>query len=250
MPRYKHARKIRGKYSTKAFGRLSVPPENNPVLTLGVDELEAIRLKDIDGLDQQEAAARMGISRATYQRILKSARKKVAAALLKDAVLVVNVRHPYYINCPGCGAGFYSDHGFRRGFCPSCGHGLTFQIRHNKGGDKMKVAFSSSDGKTISAHFGRSRYFVVYEIENGAIVNQETRENPHAKEAGQHHHHEEGHHHHGHGWMQRVLGDCDVVITRGLGQGTYNSLTGLGIEVYVVEEKSMEEVLRKLNLIN
>ncbi|MEN8614273.1 DUF134 domain-containing protein [Dehalogenimonas sp. THU2] len=50
-------------------------------LVLPVEGLEALRLKDLEGLDQAECAAKMGISRATFQRVLAKARKTVAEAL-------------------------------------------------------------------------------------------------------------------------------------------------------------------------
>ena len=46
-------------------------------------ELEAIRLTDLEGLTQEEAAARMGVSRRTFWADLKSARVKLATALVK-----------------------------------------------------------------------------------------------------------------------------------------------------------------------
>lgn len=49
---------------------------------LTLEELEAIRLVDLEGLDQQEAAFNMGVSRKTLWNDLKSARKKVAMALI------------------------------------------------------------------------------------------------------------------------------------------------------------------------
>jgi len=54
---------------------------------LTVDEYEAIRLVDKDGLDQQQAAKRMGISRATCARIVESAHKKVAKALTEGKAI-------------------------------------------------------------------------------------------------------------------------------------------------------------------
>lgn len=56
-------------------------------VTLSVDEAEAIRLKDLEGLEQEEGADRMGVSRPTYQRILVSARLKVADALLNGKAI-------------------------------------------------------------------------------------------------------------------------------------------------------------------
>jgi len=56
--------------------------ENPQEIVLTLDELEAIRLADFEGLYQEEAAQRMGISRPTFGRILENARKKVAEALI------------------------------------------------------------------------------------------------------------------------------------------------------------------------
>lgn len=53
------------------------------------EELEAIKLCDYDGLDQQQAGLCMGVSRGTVQRILASARKKTAEALSQGKALVV-----------------------------------------------------------------------------------------------------------------------------------------------------------------
>jgi predicted DNA-binding protein (UPF0251 family) len=54
-----------------------------------LDELEALRLCDLLGLSQEEAGARMGISRGTVQRLLASARAKVADALVHGKALVL-----------------------------------------------------------------------------------------------------------------------------------------------------------------
>jgi predicted DNA-binding protein (UPF0251 family) len=56
---------------------------------ISVDELEAIRLKDQEGLDQEECAVRMNVSRPTVQRILASAHQKVADALLNGKALKI-----------------------------------------------------------------------------------------------------------------------------------------------------------------
>jgi len=56
---------------------------------LGVDELEAIRLCDYKNLEQTEAAKRMKISQSTLQRILTSARKKIANALIEGKAIKI-----------------------------------------------------------------------------------------------------------------------------------------------------------------
>jgi predicted DNA-binding protein (UPF0251 family) len=54
-----------------------------PFLALLPEELEALKLADVDGHTQTVSAAQMGISQSTFQRILTSARKKTATALIE-----------------------------------------------------------------------------------------------------------------------------------------------------------------------
>jgi predicted DNA-binding protein (UPF0251 family) len=68
-------------------------PTGTPLYELGQirlqqDELEVLKLCDRDGLIQEEAGSRMGISRGTVQRLLASARQKVAQALVEVAAVV------------------------------------------------------------------------------------------------------------------------------------------------------------------
>jgi predicted DNA-binding protein (UPF0251 family) len=57
-------------------------------VTLYRDELEALKLCDADGLTQEDAGQKMGISRGTVQRLLSSARKKAAMALSECKAIV------------------------------------------------------------------------------------------------------------------------------------------------------------------
>ncbi len=58
-------------------------------VTLTVDEFEAIRLADLEGLYQADAAEKMNISRQTLGRILESAHKKIADALVHGKALLI-----------------------------------------------------------------------------------------------------------------------------------------------------------------
>lgn len=58
-----------------------IPLELLKEVRISVEEMEAIRLKDLEGLEQEAAAQRMNISRATFQRILYAAHKKIAWSL-------------------------------------------------------------------------------------------------------------------------------------------------------------------------
>jgi hypothetical protein len=59
-------------------------------ITVTYDELEALRLVDYQGLTQEEAAEKMGISRGTVWRCLDSARKKVVAMLVEGRELIIS----------------------------------------------------------------------------------------------------------------------------------------------------------------
>ena len=67
----------------------SPPPSAGQPVVVTPDELEALRLVDYEGLLQEEAAARMGVSRGTVWRCLDSARRKVGAMLVEGRELIL-----------------------------------------------------------------------------------------------------------------------------------------------------------------
>ena len=110
MPRKAKCRRVCGEPVCRRFFPQSTPggTAREPV-TLSVEELESLRLCDYEGLEQGEAAERMEVSRGTFQRILYSARKKTAQALVTGAELAIGGGQ-YIVRdggCPhgrGCGA--------------------------------------------------------------------------------------------------------------------------------------------------
>jgi predicted DNA-binding protein (UPF0251 family) len=60
-----------------------------PIIRLDLAELEALRLCDLEGHEQESAGARMHVSRGTVQRLLKSGRAKVIEALVASAALLI-----------------------------------------------------------------------------------------------------------------------------------------------------------------
>ena len=71
------------------FKPRAVPLSILEEVDLGVDELEALRLCDLKTLSQAKAAEKMGISQSTLGRILTSARKKIAEALIKGKAIKI-----------------------------------------------------------------------------------------------------------------------------------------------------------------
>jgi len=87
-PRCKKPRNCKCKFKGKAFKPTGVPMTEIVQTTLLREELEALKLCDLDDLTQAEAGVKMGVSRGTIQRILAIARKKVAKALSKGQAIV------------------------------------------------------------------------------------------------------------------------------------------------------------------
>ena len=87
MPRPTRWRTVAGVPSVTYFKPAGIPLRLLSEVTLAVEEMEAIRLKDMEGLEQEECAQKMSISRPTFHRVLKSARRKIADAFLNGKAI-------------------------------------------------------------------------------------------------------------------------------------------------------------------
>ncbi len=81
LPRTKKPRTCSCPLKGRAYKPTGIPMTQLERIVLFRDELEALKLCDADGLTQEEAGLRMGVSRGTVQRILASGRRKIALAL-------------------------------------------------------------------------------------------------------------------------------------------------------------------------
>lgn len=121
-------RLVRFEPSIKHFKPQGVPISDLKEVVLTIDELEAIRLADLENLDQTAAAQKMDISQSTFHRILTSAHQKVAGALVKGYAIKMEGGEYQMV--------FGKGRGRRQGrmggplaagpggicVCPSCGH--------------------------------------------------------------------------------------------------------------------------------
>jgi len=87
-PRCKKPRNCRCKFKGKAFKPTCIPMSEVEQIILLREELEVLKLCDLDDLTQEAAGVKMGVSRGTIQRILSAARKKAATALSKGKAIV------------------------------------------------------------------------------------------------------------------------------------------------------------------
>lgn len=93
MPRPHKCRRICATPGVTTFKPAGVPGRGLAEVELRLDELEALRLADLEGLYHDEAARRMDVSRPTFGRLVAEARRKVADALLNSKMLVFNGGH-------------------------------------------------------------------------------------------------------------------------------------------------------------
>jgi len=89
MSRPCRCRRIRCKPDTNYFKPRGIPLNSLVEVNLALDELEAIRLADLEELYQEDAAKKMNISRQTFGNIINSAHKKIADALLNAKALKI-----------------------------------------------------------------------------------------------------------------------------------------------------------------
>jgi uncharacterized protein len=80
--RPRHRRTIATTSESRCYKPCCCPEEAGAGVTLNPEEIELIRLIDLEGLQQEEAAARLGVSRKTVWRDLHDARRKIADALV------------------------------------------------------------------------------------------------------------------------------------------------------------------------
>src|SRR4030043_903174 len=89
MARPRNCRRVGSMPESNYFKPRGIPLSLLEDVVLTVDEFEAIRLADLEGLYQEQAAEKMNISRQTFGRIIESAHKKVADALVNGKALKI-----------------------------------------------------------------------------------------------------------------------------------------------------------------
>ena len=160
---------------------------------LTVDEFEAFRLLDDEGLNQEACAERMNISRTTVTAIYESARHKIADALVNGKRLLIK--------------------GGRCEFVPMDAP----QDLKEKGSKQMRIAVAYEDGQVFQ-HFGHTEQFKLYDIEDGKIVSEQIVDsdgNGHGALAG---------------FLKSA--DVDALICGGIGRGAQMALEDAEIKLF------------------
>jgi len=116
MPRPFKCRRVFGTPGADYFKPRGIPLSALQEIGLSLDEFEAIRLADLEGLYQEDAAQRMNISRQTFGNIIAEAHKKIADAIVNGKALKIaggiNIQKPEQPETP-----FTHGQGQGRGRC-------------------------------------------------------------------------------------------------------------------------------------
>lgn len=90
MPRPRLRRRIRFNPNVTFFKPQGVPMRTLELVDLSSEEMEALRLKNMEKLDQNECAKTMNTSQSTFQRILSSAYEKISRALVEGKAIRIS----------------------------------------------------------------------------------------------------------------------------------------------------------------
>ena len=180
--------------------------EQAEVISMRLDEYEAIRLIDREKLTQEQCALRMGVARTTVTNIYESARSKLAEALVDGKVLRIS-------------GGSYQL------------AGLGADNVMTKGENSMRIAVTYENGN-IYQHFGHTEQFKLYDVENGTIVDTQivgSNGSGHGMLAG---------------FLKQV--QVDVLICGGIGMGAQMALAEAEIKLYAGVQGSADDAAKAL----
>ncbi len=172
-----------------------------------VDEYEAFRLLDDEGLTQETCAARMNVARTTVTAIYDSARKKIADALVHGKRLLI------------------------AGGCCEYEPVELNQTIMEKGNNTMRIAVTYENGE-IFQHFGHTAQFKLYDVENSKVMGEQivdTNGSGHGALAG---------------FLQAAK--VDALICGGIGGGAQMALADAGIKLYAGVQGSADEAAKAL----
>lgn len=139
MVRPKKDRIVKFNPEVSYFKPRAIPLMELEEVCLTVDEREAIRLADHLNMSHEEAGRNMGVSRATFGRIVQKARKTIADAMINGKAIRIeggNYRiadETRHFVCDGCGHKWDEPHGTGRpAACPACGNEGLYRVTEDE----------------------------------------------------------------------------------------------------------------------
>jgi predicted DNA-binding protein (UPF0251 family)/predicted Fe-Mo cluster-binding NifX family protein len=137
MPRPCKCRRVCGNPQADYFKPRGVPLTNLEEIVITLDEFEAVRLADLEGLYQEDAAKKMNVSRQTFGNIIESAHKKIADAIINARALRIK-------------------------------GGI---VKMTQKPVRLCIPTKTNEGKIaiVHGHFGSAPYFTIYDTAKGGV---------------------------------------------------------------------------------
>ena len=124
MPRPEKERKVHEPPVFTKFKPIGIKSQFLQHTNLTLDEYEAFRLSDYNGLSHAEAADEMEISRSTFTRLIEKARKKIAGMIINGKMITIGGGNVHFrtniIRCHSCGHMFNININVEINECPAC----------------------------------------------------------------------------------------------------------------------------------
>ncbi len=233
MPRPFCRRLVAGRPPVAIFKPAGRPLSELDEVVLTLDEFEASRLADLEGLYQEQAAEKMGVSRPTFSRILETAHRKIADALVHGKALRIE-GGPVHMGPRRCcrlhdaGAGSAEESAVLGGPEPDGKSGET------KEGVIMNICIPVNEDRgldsPVCAHFGSAPLFLLVDVASGSY-----RTIPNHNQ------------HHGHGMCAPLAAlqgqSIDSVAVGGIGMGALAKLQAAGFRVFQAEHATVAETV-------
>lgn len=152
MPRPFRCRRVYCKPDANYFKPRGIPIDLLEEVNLSMDELEAIRLADLEGKYQEDAAKKMNVSRQTFGNIITSAHKKIADSLVNSKALkieggVVKMMERYFV-CYECKHEWTLPYGSGRpNECPKCKSLNIHRVPQDRGWARAGGGFGRGRGR-------------------------------------------------------------------------------------------------------
>lgn len=234
MPRPRCTRTIGYLPSVTYFKPAGVRISDLEEVLLGHDELEAMRLKDLLGLPQDDAAKEMEVSQPTFHRLLISAHKKIADAVVSGKALKIeggNISIGEDV-LPPCG--------YKREQCDKVqknrAKNNTTPYEKKIEGGNMKIAISSMDGTLdgpVDERFGRCKTFVLYDKETKQFEVIDNMQNMNSPQGA------------GIQSSQNIVNaGAKAVISGHLGPNAFRVLNEAGVDVYTTTGLTVAEAIK------
>ncbi len=187
-------------------------------VSLTFDEIEAVRLADLENLYQEKVAERMGVSRQTVGRILVAARKKIAEALVNGKAIRLEGGQIQYQQ-PGC--------------LDTKNAQISNRLSNEKIEHPARIVITSRGpdlDSEVDLRFGRAQYFIVIQLDSGVITVLSNEGNEKSDRGV------------GVRNFQRVIdAGAEVIITGRVGQKVMGMLSTSGVKIFLVNGGTIRE---------